>query len=405
MNKISSLPNFAPPVFVGAARKEFDALRVANPNLRYVDAVLADVIGVLRGKRLPIGEAARLFECGMQIPHSIYLMDAYGEMTNPLGRGFGDGDPDGTAWPIPGTMSPVWDDGAPRAQMLMTLRDDQGVADPAEPRATLERVLEHFSALKLTPVCALELEFYLIDRQRDPNGSPQPPLDPRSGRREKVASVYGIDDLDRYESFLTALTAAAAAQRVPVSAASKEYAPGQFEVNLKHQVDARMAADHAVFLKQIVKAAARKAGFDATFMAKPYAERAGSGLHIHTSLLGGNGRGHGAVRAQPQFLSPFRARHVRAGQSPLGRQQPFRRIAHSGRPRRGAPRRTPCGGRRRQSLYCAGGSSSRCASRFDGETRSRRACVGQCLARAGYRAAVLPVRSRAWHPAPRVAYP
>ncbi len=290
MNKISSLPNFAPPVFVGAARKEFDALRVANPNLRYVDAVLADVIGVLRGKRLPIGEAARLFECGMQIPHSIYLMDAYGEMTNPLGRGFGDGDPDGTAWPIPGTMSPVWDDGAPRAQMLMTLRDDQGVADPAEPRATLERVLEHFSALKLTPVCALELEFYLIDRQRDPNGSPQPPLDPRSGRREKVASVYGIDDLDRYESFLTALTAAAAAQRVPVSAASKEYAPGQFEVNLKHQVDARMAADHAVFLKQIVKAAARKAGFDATFMAKPYAERAGSGLHIHTSLLDANGR-------------------------------------------------------------------------------------------------------------------
>ena len=43
----------------------------------------------------------------------------------------------------------------------------------------------------------------------------------------------------------------------------------------------RAAADHAVFLKQIVKAAARSQGFEATFMAKPYAERAGSGLHIH----------------------------------------------------------------------------------------------------------------------------
>src|SRR5665213_1450596 len=166
MNKISSLPNFAPPVFVGAARKEFDALRVANPNLRYVDAVLADVIGVLRGKRLHIGEAAKLFETGMQIPHSIYLMDANGEMTNPLGRGYGDGDPDGTAWPIPGTLSRVWGEGPARAQMLMTLRDATGVADPAEPRAALERVLDRFAQLKLMPVCAVELEFYLIDRER-----------------------------------------------------------------------------------------------------------------------------------------------------------------------------------------------------------------------------------------------
>ena len=290
MNKITPPPSFARPASVAAARAEFDALKAANPDLLYVDAVLADVVGVLRGKRLPVGEAERLFECGMQIPHSIYLMDAHGEMTNPFGRGFGDGDPDGTAWPIPGTLSRVWGEGPPRAQMLMTLRDDQGVADPAEPRAALERVLDRFAALQLKPVCALELEFYLTDRTRDANGAPQPPLDPRSGAREHTASVYGIDDLDRYGAFLSALTEAAACQRVPVSATSKEYAPGQFEANLKHQSDARMAADHAVFLQQIVKAAARANGFDATFMAKPYGERAGSGLHIHLSLLDEKGQ-------------------------------------------------------------------------------------------------------------------
>ncbi|HXM00365.1 MAG TPA: hypothetical protein VN932_10580, partial [Rhizomicrobium sp.] len=149
MNKITPPPSFARPASVAAARAEFDALKAANPDLLYVDAVLADVVGVLRGKRLPVGEAERLFECGMQIPHSIYLMDAHGEMTNPFGRGFGDGDPDGTAWPIPGTLSRVWGEGPPRAQMLMTLRDDQGVADPAEPRAALERVLDRFAALQL----------------------------------------------------------------------------------------------------------------------------------------------------------------------------------------------------------------------------------------------------------------
>jgi glutamine synthetase len=290
MNKTASVPNFARPTFVEQAKTEFEALRKAHPEIEYVDAVLADLLGVLRGKRLPIAGAAPLFQSGMQIPHSIYLMDAHGEMTNPLGRGFGDGDPDGSAWPIPGTITPVWTGAVPRAQMLMSLRDAQGTPDPAEPRAALARVLEHFTDLKLTPVTALELEFYLIDLAREPNGAPQPPLDPRSGVREQVASVYGMDDLDRYQGFLTSLSQAAVLQRVPVSATSKEYAPGQFEANLKHQTDALFAADHAVFLKQIIRASALANGFEATFMAKPYADRAGTGLHIHMSLIDESGR-------------------------------------------------------------------------------------------------------------------
>lgn len=290
MNKIMTAPGFFRPAFVAKAQAEFQALCKANPDLQYVDAVLADVLGVLRGKRLPIHEAAKLFESGMQIPHSLYLMDARGEMTNPLGRGFGDGDPDGTAWPLPGTASMVWCEGAPRAQILMTLRDDNGAQNAAEPRAALEHVLERYAELKLTPVTALELEFYLLDPSLTAEGLPQPPLCPRSGRRERASSVYGMEDLDRYAEFLSSLNAAAKAENVPMSAASKEYAPGQFEANLKHQADALAAANHAIFLKQIVKAAARAHGYEATFMAKPYGERSGNGLHIHMSLLDEGGR-------------------------------------------------------------------------------------------------------------------
>lgn len=290
MNKPVRAPSFAPPAFVGHARAEFEAFRKAHPDIRSVDAVLADLCGTLRGKRVAIGEATRLFASGMQIPRSIYLMDAHGEMMNPFGRGFGDGDPDDTAWPLPGTLSRVWSDSSDRAQILMTLRNSEGIPDPAEPRAVLERVVERFTALKLTPVAALELEFYLIDRERDAQGAPQPPLCPRSGVREHGYSVYGIDDLDRYEGFLEALNAAAHMQGIPLSATSKEYAPGQFEANLRHQADAAKAADHAVYLKQIVKAAAHAQELEATFMAKPYAERAGTGLHIHLSLLDADGR-------------------------------------------------------------------------------------------------------------------
>ena len=290
MNRATNIPSFSRPAFVLAAKKEFDAVLAARPDIRFVDAILPDINGVLRGKRIPIADAARLFESGMQIPSSALLMDPRGEMTNPFGRGFGDGDPDGTAWPLPGTISPVWGAGPPRLQMLTTLRNEVGASDAAEPRAALERTLERFSELKLTPVTALELEFYLIDRERLPNGAPQPPRDPRSGVRDSANSVYEIADLDRYGEFLSAIEQAAALQNIPVSATSSEYAPGQFEANLRHQADALRAADHALLLKQIVRTAALDSGFDATFMAKPYSDRTGSGLHIHLSMLDASGR-------------------------------------------------------------------------------------------------------------------
>ena len=285
MNKAASIPSFARPTFVEHARMEFEALVQRHPGLESVDAVLVDICGAIRGKRLPIADAHRLFETGMQLPKSVYLMDAKGEMVNPFGRGFGDGDPDGTAWPVPGTISCVWGEGPKRAQMLTTMRNEDGTPTAGEPRAALETALDRFADLQLTPVVALELEFYLIDRARDSEGSPQTPLNPRTGIRERDNAVYSIDDLDRYRVFLTALNEAARIQNVPVSAASSEYAPGQFEINLHHQTDARIAADHAVLLKQIVREAARATGFEATFMAKPYPERIGSGLHIHASIV------------------------------------------------------------------------------------------------------------------------
>lgn len=290
MNQASPPPSFARPAFVETAREEFDRLVRQTPDIECVDAVIVDIAGTMRGKRLPLAQAARLFETGMQLPRSVYLMDVKGEMVNPFGRGFGDGDPDGTAWPVPGSIARVWGDGPKRLQMLTTMRNENGAPTAGEPRAALDHVLERFAELKLTPVVALELEFYLIDRARDASGAPQPPCDPLSGARDRDNAVYSIDDLDRYAAFHGALGEAAALQNVPVSGASSEYAPGQFEINLHHQADARLAADHAVLLKQIVRAAARATGFDATFMAKPYPGRIGSGLHIHASMLDASGR-------------------------------------------------------------------------------------------------------------------
>ena len=45
-----------------------------------------------------------------------------------------------------------------------------------------------------------------------------------------------------------------------------------------------MACDHAILLKRAIKAVARQHGFVACFMAKPFEEEAGSGMHIHMSF-------------------------------------------------------------------------------------------------------------------------
>jgi glutamine synthetase len=46
--------------------------------------------------------------------------------------------------------------------------------------------------------------------------------------------------------------------------------PASSKANLRHQQNPLSASDHAIFLRQIVKAAAATQRYDATFMAKPY---------------------------------------------------------------------------------------------------------------------------------------
>jgi glutamine synthetase len=82
---------------------------------------------------------------------------------------------------------------------------------------------------------------------------------------------------------------AADAQDLPIDTIIKEAAPGQFEVNLKHRSDPLRAADDVIMLRRIVIGCARAHGLTATFMAKPFLEYAGNGMHVHASMLDADG--------------------------------------------------------------------------------------------------------------------
>lgn len=267
-----------------------DAFIAAHPEIEFVDGIFADLCGIIRGKRYPIEDLNKIMTKGITIPASVFLLSVTGSTHDPLGMGISDGDPDHLLVPVPGMLKPVRWAERPLAQVYMTMRNPQGEPSWIDPRNVLARVVQRFTDMGLTPVVALELEFYLIDKKRTRLGAPRPPISPRSKQRETATQVYSITELEAFAGLLADITAACDVQEIPYGAITTEYAPGQFEINLDHVADPLLAADHAVLLKRVVKGCARRHDLQATFAPKPFPEESGSGLHAHISLIDEEGR-------------------------------------------------------------------------------------------------------------------
>jgi len=256
-----------------------------HPQVRYVDLLLPDQMGIPRGKRVTAAELEGMHANGLLLPASMFALDVLGGTIQSTGLGFDEGDADRVCLPLPGSLAPVPWLGEHVAQMQVAMYEHDRSPFFGDPRHVLEQVLTRFRSRGLTPVMAVELEFYFVDRERTPDGHAQPPRQPRSGRREDKTQINSMAELDEYSAVLMAIDAAAQAQGLPAGTVLAEYGPGQFEVNLHHVDDALLACDHAIRLKRLVKGVALAHGLDATFMPKPYRDHAGSGTHLHVSLL------------------------------------------------------------------------------------------------------------------------
>jgi glutamine synthetase len=254
-----------------------------------VDLILPDMNGLLRGKRITRDALEKVYESGVCLPMSLIATDITGNTVEETGLGYDIGDEDRVCRPVPGTLRPVPWSNKPMAQLLLSMEDSHGGAFEANPREVLKRVLARYAARGLKPVVAIELEFYLFDRLPDAHGRPQPPINPHNGARNTGTQVYYIEDLNDFGPFIDAVAGACKVQGIPADTAVAEYAPGQFEINLKHRDDALLACDDAIYLKRAIKAVAQQQGLQASFMAKPLVDQAGSGLHIHVSVLDKDG--------------------------------------------------------------------------------------------------------------------
>jgi len=268
-----------------ATLTEWQAFLAHHPDLVGLDAFIIDANGNALGKRLAIEDADKLFEEGIQFSACAPIADCRGLGHNPQGIGASDGDPDGTALPIAGTLARVPWATTPIAQVMCTMRHI-ATLEPLwfDPREVLRGVIAQCHAAGLHPVIACELEFYLVDRERGSDGRLRVAPTPGTGVVPRRAANLSVAAVEEGSLFLNRVAQAAAVQGLPVSGAMAEYGIGQYEINLRHGDDALRAADQGVLLRRVVRGVAQSLGVDATFMAKPFATQPGSGLHVHVSL-------------------------------------------------------------------------------------------------------------------------
>jgi len=267
-----------------ASVSEAEAFLERFPDVEAVDLILHDGNGVARGKIVRRRELLAVYEQGVSLPASILGQEICGEDVEATGLVWERGDGDMRAWPVPNTLKPVYGSEPARAEMLISLYDLDGSPMPSDPRHVLQRQIDLLADRGLHAAAAFELEFFLLDNERDANGAVQPASDLLDGRYTGATDVYSMDKLHGMLPLFNEIYAAADAAGIPVENLISEYAPGQYELTVHYRNDVMQAATELMTLKRIVKQQARAQGITACFMAKPMSHCAGSGMHFHVSL-------------------------------------------------------------------------------------------------------------------------
>lgn len=266
----------------GSLLSEAQDFLARHPEVEAVDIVLTDAHGIGRGKIIRRHEVESLYTSGRGMPASLFAQDVSGDDVDGALATQNDGGGDSRCWPVPGTLGLIPATG--RGVVLVSMFGSG--PQPADPRNVLMAQIARGQAQGFTPMGAMELEFYLVDRERDAQGRVQPARYPLTGRQSHATNTMSVDELDEMSPFFDAVYAGGKALGLPMESLISEYAAGQYELTLRYR-DLARAADDIILAKRLLRATARRFGMEACFMAKPFGQRSGSGMHLHLSLTQG----------------------------------------------------------------------------------------------------------------------
>ncbi len=173
-----------------------------------------------------------------------------------------------------------------------------GKPHPLDPRVIARRALAAFRAeTGLEFFTGLEPEFFLLKP-----GAVAGSWVVATESESLDKPCYDFRHLSSVSGFLMELHSALEGAGIDVYQIDHEDANGQFEMNFTY-ADGLRTADNLTYFKMAAQAIARKHGMLCSFMPKPFAERSGSGLHMHMSA--GSTLGHNAFedKADPRGMS------------------------------------------------------------------------------------------------------
>lgn len=251
-----------------------------------VECLVPDFTGNARGKIIPAAKFSH--DYGTRLPEGIFVTtvtgdypDEYDELVQPT-------DSDMYLRPDPETVRMVPWAADSTAQVIHDCFTRDGQPHDLAPRNVLRRVLALYEELDMRPIVAPELEFFLVQKNTDPDFPLQPPAG-RSGRPETARQSYSIDAVNEFDPILDLMYDYCDAMELDVDTLVHESGAAQLEVNFIHD-DPMSRADQVFMFKRTMREAALRHGIYATFLAKPMENEPGSSMHIHQSMVDGSGK-------------------------------------------------------------------------------------------------------------------
>ena len=159
-------------------------------------------------------------------------------------------------------------------RMICDIANPDGTPFAGCPRTTLKRMIALAAERGFAMNAGPEAEFFLFQRK---DGAP-------STETHDSGGYFDLTPVDLGEDVRREIVLALEQMGFHVEAAHHEVAPGQHEIDFRHD-DVLTTADNVTTFRFVVKNVAVRHDLHATFMPKPIFGINGSGMHTHQSLF------------------------------------------------------------------------------------------------------------------------
>jgi glutamine synthetase len=243
---------------------------ITADGVEFVRFEQTDLHGISRSKTIPARHVESFARNGLNFLLGQLGFDEQAGVAPGTGyledRGF----PDSKLFPDPDTYAVLpWADST--ARLICNPHFFDGAPAGASPRLVMGRLCDALADEGYHHLSGYEYELYLVraeDRQ-----PPFPGI-------QIFATLRNSFD----EEFVNDVLRSMPEVGVDIITSNAEYGPGQMEINFAPALGLT-AADHAFTFKNGIKEIARRHGYMASFMTKPYADQSASGCHLHESLI------------------------------------------------------------------------------------------------------------------------